>query len=291
MRRARPWWVLALLAAGALPGGRLAAQAPADPPALLRQQVRSLEVIAGLGFSRPQAAALLRQLADMRRTVAEIEAARRQMHLEAGSAMATLENALLAGQPLDNRLLSTVDTAWRRCEQVRVAQLRRQTEVATAIWTGLSDAQRFRVETAENERRRLAQEETYTEAWLRGIDLALRDLGEWVRAADATTFQRERVARIQQVLNTAYPGVEAVRLAVVANQLGGLYDRVRALRPDVVLSQRAGWPAQVRSAMPPLNFQASYTFVVSASEWGELIRSAVFADMLVRRLDTLPAGG
>lgn len=255
-----------------VPGG---AGGRADSSAAVQQaydDIQLLEPMVYLALTNEQAAAILQRLPEVQAAVAAIKAAEDAYYTEVHQALLAMEQAMLRGDPVDERVRQTIADAGQRSGRARERGLRELNSQLDAITQLLTDQQRAYIEPQAAYEARHAQERQRRRQRAEALRLALADLGQWVRNADAATYPQEVGQHIQNVVQTAYAEADAATVNAVQQNLYRLYELVRRQNNQEFAAFRRQLNQQVRTALfPPGAEQApEQPFVISEPDWREL---------------------
>lgn len=263
-------------------------QATVDPGKLY-EEVRILEQVWELRLTRAQAQAMLPEMTALRAATAELEAARRKLHLATSEAVVAVEYALLRGEQPAEEQLKLIRTATEAYNASRKAIDRRIDSAMQAVDKILKSAQRQRLESDEQYAARVAAERLRDVARVEAAEQAVEDLNTWVRTASEADYGTGKADRVAKFVVVAYPAADAMATADRAKALEALFDQVRALKPADHMRQRAGLRDRVLQALAPLPVPGPKP-LMSRAEWRTWLADPATAAALTQALAGLPAG-
>ncbi len=263
-------------------------QAVVDPGKLY-DEVRILEQVWELRLTRAQAQAMVPEMTALRAATAELEAARRKLHVATSEAVVAIEYALLRGEQPGEEQLKLIRTATEDYNASRKAIDRRMDSTMQAVDKILKAAQRQRLESDQQHAARVAAERQRDVARVAAAEQAAEELNTWVRTASDTDYGTGKADRVAKLVGVAYPAAEPAATADRATALETVFDQVRALKPADHMRQRAGLRDRVLQALAPLPVPGTRP-LMSRSEWRTWLADPATAAALTQALAGLPAG-
>lgn len=256
----------------------------------LRREIAILEQVYKLKLTRPQATALLPEMARLKQAKDELTTARQTFWAESSAAAVQVENAMLRGETPDPKLMEAIQTANRKYQRAK-EPLDRTVERSLATVFGLLTAeQAAMIATPEQIAARDAFLANQRAGRNEAVLAAIRDLSAWARTSTDAVYQAELPTKLAAITALAYPGFEAAATAPATQRLTVLYTQVRRLEPRAFNELRPRLDETVRAALPLLPQPGSETLLMTRAEFLDWLADPLVA-LLLSKVGPNLAGG